>query len=152
MLSVKVEGLKDLEKALMQLKDTTAKATVRRAGKKALEPTAEKAVQLAPFNEASGPYHLKDSISISTKATRTAEKGKSRVEIYCGVHKEQSKVGIQQEYGNIIHGPQAFMRPAWDQTKMQVLARFTDSMWEETKKSIARAERKAARDAARAGR
>ena len=142
-MTVKFEGGKELEKALMELKNTTAKATVRRAGKKALIPLRDKAIALAPYNSASGADgHVKDEIHISTKAAKGTRK-KSQVEVYCGVATSQGHVGSLQEFGTAHHGPQPFMRPAWDGLKMTVLTRFRDEMWTEVRKSAERQRRKA---------
>lgn len=149
MLKVKFEGGKDLEKALMQFKETTAKASARRAGKKALIPFRDKAIQLAPYGANSGADgHLKESISISTKQ-RKGLKRKSRIEIYAGVSTDQGNVALQQEYGNVIHSAQPFLRPAWDATKYATLNLVREEMWIDIRKTAERAARKAARQAAK---
>lgn len=143
MLKVKFEGGKELEKALLEMKTATAKAVVRRAGKKALIPFRDKAIAFAPYGENSGADgHIRDAISISTKQRRGLKK-KSRIEIYAGVATAQGKVASQQEFGNINHGPQAFLRPAWDATSYTVLENVRDEMWIDIRKTAERAARKA---------
>ena len=140
MLTVKFEGGKELEKALLELKTATAKNVTRRSGKKALEPVAAKARHLAPKEN----LDLERSISVSTKATHKPKK--SDVEIFVGVAKEESKVGIQQEFGNIHHPAQPFMRPAWQALRFQVLNDLRTTLTIEVDKAAQRARRKAARN------
>ena len=130
----------------MELTAATAKNVTRRAGRKALEPVKAKAIGLAPYGERD-EIHLRDNIEISTKARRARRK--SDVEVYMGVTVSLSSVGIQQEFGNINHGPQSFMRPAWDVAGRGVLTDLSKSMWAEIDKASARAARKAAREAAK---
>ena len=52
------------------------------------------------------------------------------------------------EFGTAHSAAQPFMRPAWDQDHKALLERLKVEIWTEIKKSMARAERKAARLAA----
>ena len=52
-----------------------------------------------------------------------------------------------QEFGARHHGPQAFMRPAWDGGKDDLLTGIGDDLWSEIDKAAKRAARKAARQA-----
>ncbi|MFC3059512.1 HK97-gp10 family putative phage morphogenesis protein [Paenirhodobacter populi] len=74
MATVKVEGLRDLEAALMQLEKTvTRKTVVRNALKKAGQPIAEAMQQKAP-ERAKGGGRLKRSITVGTKIKGEAGK------------------------------------------------------------------------------
>jgi HK97 gp10 family phage protein len=68
-LTVRVEGLAALDRALAELKASTAKAVLRRVGKAALEPVAAEARRLAPDDPTTkAPHDLATSIVISEKS------------------------------------------------------------------------------------
>lgn len=145
-VTVRIEGLKELDKALGQLPKATAKATLRRVLRYAAEPMAQAARQNAPRLE----MHLYESIDVGTKLTRRQsglhkkENSPTFQEMFVGTN---NPAGVQQEFGNERHGPQPFMRPAWDAEKMPTLDRIGDSLWFEIEKSAQRLARKAARQA-----
>ena len=138
MLTVKFQGAKELEKAMMELKTATAKRVARKVLKNALEPVRDRAETLAP--EAEGD--LAASISISSKARRRRQQ-QGRVEVYVGVPTSQGQVGSNQEYGNVNHAAQPFMRPAWQPLRFKVLDDVGANMMVEVKKSAARARKRA---------
>jgi len=121
---VKVEGLREVEKSLLALgKNTAAKSVARRVARQALKPMLAKARQLAPDDPRTPVKDLRRSIIISGRLNPTQNRmayyaGKSAVELHVGTN---DPAGVQQEFGNVNHGPQPFMRPAWASTKMQVL-------------------------------
>lgn len=55
-----------------------------------------------------------------------------------------------QEFGSIKQAPQSYMRPAWDQDREALLGRLKVEIWAEIRKAIVRAEKRAARAAAKA--
>lgn len=141
-VKVKIEGLREIKDALRQLPDATAKAVLRRVGKKRLKPVADRARSYAPEDEGD----LKDSIAVSTKLSKS-QKRKSRkanrddVEVYAGAGPlPQAHL---QEFGTKDAPPQPFMRPAWDAEKRGVLEGIKDDLWTEIKKTTARLARKA---------
>jgi HK97 gp10 family phage protein len=155
---LKIEGFKELEKNLLRLKTSTAKATVRRAMKKSLEPFVAEAKRQAPVDDG----WLAESITIGTKLTKNqAREQRGQIDkntttvMYAGAgarHAHLIEFGTGPRYHNSGKyvgsvSPQPFMRPAWDATKRAVLMRFTEQMREEVAKSVARAARKAAREA-----
>lgn len=140
MLTMEFKGAKDLEKALLGLKTATAKRVTRKVLKGALEPVRAKAEALAP--EAEGD--LAEAISVSSKARkRRAPPG--TVEVYMGVETGQGQVGSNQEYGNVNHAAQPFMRPAWLPMRYQVLDTVGEQMMIEVERSAARAAKRAAK-------
>jgi len=145
---VKVHGLKELERDLRALgQHTTAKGVARRVLKKAGKPMADRARALAPDDPSTGGDDLKASIGVSTKLNKrqrgiTRKGGKSNVEVYIGTN---DPAGIQQEYGNVNHGPQSFMRPAWATEKITALKMITEDMKGEILKTAARLAKKAAK-------
>lgn len=145
--TVKVDGLRDLERALMDLgKVSTAKAVGRRVLKKAGQPIADKANSLAP-DDTETPGGLSESYAVSTKLNkkqRRAVRGtKSSVEVYVGTSDVQ--VGINQEFGNVNHKAQPHFRPAWDSEKRPTLDRIKDMLGDEIMKTAARLAKRAAK-------
>jgi HK97 gp10 family phage protein len=144
---VKVEGLRELDKALKELPQATGKAALRRVLKKAGEPIAQQAEAAAPVLTG----QLRASIGVGTKLTKRQgslhrkmfRDDKAAVEIFVGAG------GLAQahlrEFGGDDAAPQPFMRPAWDANKMAALKTVKTELWTEIKKSAARLARKAAR-------
>ena len=147
MATVKLEGFKELERELERLSKAAGKGVLRRSLKKAAQPIASAANAMAPVG-ASGEYAK--SFSYSTKLNKRQSglhrkmfrNDRAAVEGFVGTN---DPAGVQQEFGNILHGPQPAMRPAWDQEGGPTLDRLGRILWEEFKKSVERAERKAAR-------
>jgi HK97 gp10 family phage protein len=144
---VKVEGLREIKDALHQLPKATAKNVMRRVLREKAQPIADTAMQLAPV--LSGD--LKQSVAVSTKLSRRAKRGRAKlspnaVEVFIGPF--GAPRSIMQEFGNILHAPQPFMRPAWDQHQDGLLEGIGEAMWAEIEKSATRIARKAAKAAA----
>jgi HK97 gp10 family phage protein len=143
-VTVKVEGLRDLDAALSELpKITTAKAVVRRVLKKAAEPLRALAEQTAPRLTGA----LKISIVIGTKLTRrqarmAKKEPKSLTEMFVGT---SNPAAVPQEFGTHDQKAQPFMRPAWQATKDQVLTNIGNELGPEIEKTAARLAKKAAR-------
>lgn len=143
-VTVKIEGLKELDRALGQLPKSTAKAALRRVLKEGGELIASAARQRAPVDE----HYLYESIDVSTKLSRRQRSlhkeqgGQAFQEMFVGTN---NPAGVQQEFGNERHGPQPFMRPAWDSTKEAALERISVLLWGEIEKSAQRVADKAAR-------
>ncbi|OMQ44930.1 HK97-gp10 family putative phage morphogenesis protein [Ensifer sp. 1H6] len=151
-IKVKVEGFRELDKALQQLKVATAKNVARRVLMKAAEPIAEDMRARAPDDPDTGGNDLKSSIGVGTKLTKRqskANKRESPVEVFVGAG------GVPQahlqEFGTEHHVAQPFARPAWDAGKSQALETIRDELTIEIGKAATRAARKAARDARKMG-
>lgn len=148
MTTVRTEGFADLERALEDLSKRTGKSVLRRSLKKASEPMAEAANAIAPVGD-TGDYARsfqygtrlnKRQAGIHRKMFRD---DRAAVEGFVGTN---DPAGVQQEFGNINHGPQPALRPAWDQESRQTLDRLGDILWEELDKAVQRAARRAARN------
>jgi len=145
--NVRVEGLRELDQALGQLSKATGKNVLRRVGRKALEPVAEKARSLAPVDEGD----LRDSIGVGTKLTTRQRKlhrragDRSTVEVFAGAG------GLPQatlrEFGGDGSPAHPYLRPAWDSLKHRVLVSIKDMLGTEIEKSARRAARRAAKKA-----
>ena len=144
MARVKVEGLRELERALKELPKATGKAVLRRTGIKALKPFDEAWRRLAPRLTGA----LEESGGIGTKlTTRQARLNRKRedkasVEVFAGPN---DPAAIQDEFGNVSQAPTPFVRPAWDATKDQVLENVKTELATEIDKAAKRLARKAAR-------
>lgn len=143
--SIKIEGLKDLEKALMALdKHTTRRSVGRKVLKKAAQPLADDMNRKAPSDPGT-TNGLNTSYVVSTKLNKrqrkAVKKNKSDVEVYAGTN---DPAGLQQEFGNVNHAAQPHVRPAWDAGKRQALDTIKDDLGDEIVKAVARqAKRKA---------
>lgn len=146
-VTVRIDGLKELDAQLGDLKESTAKGVLRRVGRSALEPFDKEWRELAP--QLSGA--LAESGSVGSKLSKSQRKAHERkhfIEVFAGPGPNPQ--AIQQEFGNANHPPQPFVRPAWEGTKDQVLERVKDGLAAEIIKTNARAAKKAAKAAARA--
>lgn len=145
---VRVDGLKDLEKALSQLKTATAKGVVRKVLMKAAQPIAEAGQANAPL----GPTgNLKGSYGVGTKLTRRQRKlhkKQSPVEVFAGPN---DPAAIQTEFGNEHQGAEPHLRPAWDGNNKKALDIVAAEMGGEIDKRIQRAARRAERLARKMG-
>ena len=146
-LAVSVSGLRELDAKLGELKASTAKGVLRRVGKAALAPFD--AAWRAGAPRLSGT--LAESGSVGSKLTKSQRKAVERqsfVEVFAGPGPNPQ--AIQQEFGNANQPPQAFVRPAWEATKDQVLENVRTGLGDEIIKTNARADKRAAKAAARA--
>ena len=144
-VTMKIAGLRELDAALGEFKKTTAKAILVRVGKVALEPMAEVARALAPDDPETGGNDLKASIVVGTKLNprqkRLAKKEpKDFATVYMGT---ADPAGVSQEFGNVNHGPQSFMRPAFAQEARSTIERVADGLKPEIEKTAARARARA---------
>lgn len=140
-MTMKTQGLADLDKALRGMKKATAKGIMRRVLKKAAQPMADVASGLAPKSD---DPTLAPSVSVSTKLSKR-QKGKHRklnksdkasVEMFVGAGPLSS--AHNQEFGNINHAAQPFMRPAWDQEAVPTLDRISKGLGDEIVRTAAR--------------
>lgn len=184
-VTVRVDGLKDLEKQLERLSRASAKGVARRAAVKAMKPMAAIAKSLAPRDTG----ELAMSIEVSAKATGAgARVGKAEfaavmrgggskadavaamraaraespslsaapdIELFMGptqgATKREAIKRIAQEFGTYKMAAHPYMRPAWDQDKGAMLERLKQNLWDEVQKAISRADKRAARAAAKVG-
>jgi len=153
---VRVEGLSELDAALGALATeygkAAGKAVLRRVAAKALQPMADTTNALAPDDPATGGNDLSGSYIVGTKLNKRqaaiARKDKALVTVYMGTN---DPAGLQQEFGNVNHGPQPHIRPAFDQHKMEAIRIVADELGPEIERTAARIAKRRAAKAARAG-
>ena len=175
-VKVKVEGLREVQKALRELpKKSTRRNVLKRVGMRRMEAVAKAARALVPVDQG----NLRESISVGTRAKggtagqaafhETLKEGGSRsaasaaaraaqradptgrdVQVFVGPAGRRGAPPHAHmiEFGTKDFGPEPYMRPAWDREKHGVLRGIENDLWAE----IQRAAKRAARKAARAGR
>lgn len=148
-VTMKIEGLRELDAALGELSKAVARNTLIRVGKKALQPMADLTNRLAPDDPETGGNDLSGSYIVGTKLNTRQKRlvkkePKDFATIYMGTN---DPAGLQQEVGNVNHGPQAHVRPAFNQEAEATIRRFADGLEPEIKKSVARAKARALKKA-----
>lgn len=146
-MKVTFHGGKELEEALMELKTTARKSLARRVLKRAAQLFANAANKSAP--RGTGTPSLAGSYGVGMRLTRrqaakARRAGRDQVFMHAGT---ADPAGLQQEFGNSIHGPQPHARVAFDETATPMLAQIQNDMAIDVEKATARARRKAERDA-----
>lgn len=138
-ISFNVEGLAELEQALLQLEAKTGEKVLKSAGKRAMKPVEQAAIEGAGFNTGK----LRESITTSARKG----KGKSAARILVGPLRKKARkksgVGldgrenakaIAQEYGTSRQQAEPFLRPALDKNARRVLNDFADELGKEVDK------------------
>lgn len=146
---IKIAGLRELDAALGEMTKATARNTLIRVGKAALEPMAEVARSLAPDDPETGGNDLHRSINVGTQLTPrqrrlAAREPRDFATVYVGT---ADPSGIFQEFGTVNHGPQAFMRPAFAREAQGTIDRVAKGLKPEIDKSAARARARALKKA-----
>lgn len=169
-VTIKVEGLADLEAAMIRdLPNSAAKAVLRRVALASVDPMLTVVREMAPADDPGGtPERPANSYRNSwIKGTRLNKRqrrmakreGKSNVEVYVGT--PQSSLGTELEFGTsnrvqkttsretgqVTARPHA--RPAWQATAPLITENLRDKLWAEIQKTTQRLARKAAKLAGR---
>lgn len=150
--SFKTTGMQELNANFAYLGKATTRNTLKRVGIKALDeefvPTAQ---HLAPDdpntggNDLKASIHAGDKLNPRQKALAKKDTSKSFAQVYAGT---ADPAGVPQEFGTVNHGPQPFMRPAWDQRWRAVLDSVAKNLWTEVSKSVVRKAKREAKKAA----
>ncbi len=117
--TVKVEGLRELDRALGELPKATARAALQRTLKKAAQPVKAAMKAKAPKLT----HDLEESIVDGTKLTRRQARmvkkdGKDFATRHVG---SSNPAAIPQEFGTFKESAQPFARPAWAATQDEAL-------------------------------
>lgn len=124
--SVKLEGFAELEQQLLQLgeigrADLTARNTLTKAVKLAMEPVYNYAIAAAPKDT----HKLEESIRIDARIPTARDKLSDYVndtDAFIGVvSAKKSAVSLSQEFGNARTPMHPFLRPALDYKSEEVL-------------------------------
>lgn len=133
----KIEGLRELERTMMDLPLVTAKSSVRRVLKKAAQPIADTAEANAPEDEGL----LRESYGVGsrlTKSQRQVSPKESEVEVFVGPGSKGAGRGMQTEFGNNHQAAQPHLRPAWDEHNSETLEIVKGEIWSDVAKTVAR--------------
>ncbi len=156
-MSIRIEGLKELDRALGQLPVATGKNVLRRVARAALEPIIADAK--TKVHVLSGD--TRGSLAVSTKLShrqkalhkKLVRGDKTSVEMFAGAGPHNfAPQAIFEEFGTVKQPPHPFLRPAWDGGKMPMLNGIKRDLWAEIKRAAARVARKKARALKKAGR
>lgn len=150
MVTVKLEGFRELERELANLTKATGKSVLRRSLKKAAMPMKDIMQDLAPRGD-TAQDELADSVTIGTKLSKRQaglhrkmfRDDRAAVEMFVGPGPDPA--AWNQEFGNVNHGAQPFARPAFDAEVRPTLDRLGPILWDEIHKSFRRAAAKAAK-------
>lgn len=142
-IKVKIDGLRELDRALGKLPEATAKASLRKILKEAGEPLASTARQNAPVFEG----HLEESTDAGTRLTRRQaslhrkemKDNRDFSEVFVGT---ANPAGMQEEFGNSHQSAHPWLRPAWDAQKQNVLFIITHRLWVVIEQAAARIAKK----------
>lgn len=172
-MKVDFKGGKELEAALRELGNKAAsKRVAARALDKAAQIIADRAIQLAPEFDGFLKKSIKvgaRAATAQTKRFKRSESGGDRVERYVGIdervrparppktdRRRKRKEGGSSggsvafyaqvvEFGLADNPAQPFMRPAWEEKKMQAFSSIAGNLRDEIKATAERAARKSAR-------
>lgn len=175
-MKIRVDGLREVDRALGELSKSAARTVLRRAGMTALRPMAEMAARLAPRDTG----ELAGSITVSARADgadagkaafasvmrrggsrsdavqalREARESQDFVTVFAGPRKpdgaREAVKQIAMEFGSFKDAAQPYMRPAFDAEARPTVDRLKPLIMAEIERAMARAARAAARRAARA--
>lgn len=138
----KLDGLKDLEAALRQMPQATARATGLRALRAGAEPIARAMRRLAPVGEGD----LVESIDVGTRLAPSQQPDRGAVaplEIHVGPG--QNPQAITQEFGTYKEPAQPYATPAWEAERMNALDIVGTSLGIEVEKTANRLAKKRSR-------
>ncbi len=140
--TVKLIGMRELERALAELPQATRRRPALNALRKGGEPIAKAARAYAPVDEGD----LREGIMVGTSLARSqrGERGAvAPVEMYVGPG--QHPQAITQEFGTFKEPAQPYMRPAWDTMRYTALDLIGAHLGLEIDKTARRLARKAAK-------
>lgn len=166
---IKVDGLKELEDALLELPKATQGNVLKRAASTAGAMFAEYASALAPrrkgklateikvakpkiinpgtaaFGAAMREGFTRAEAASAARAANQAAGGEGRAVITSVGPTKAAYWGLFQEFGTRNHPPKPFMRPTWDALQDSMLQTIAQTLWDEISKAAARLARKAAK-------
>lgn len=140
---VKVEGLKEVEDAMMDLPKRINKRLTSKVLMETAQPMARDASILAPDDPKTGGYDLHTTVRAGTGNTKGAGWTKrDPVEVYIGPRVRHQHL---MEFGTVHTPAQPFMRPMWDASKNWALNNIATRLGEEVAKAAKRYARRLAK-------
>lgn len=135
--TIKLDGLKGIEDALMKVKGSTAKSKARRVLKQAGEPVARKMRQKVAVDEGD----LRESIDVSpvlTRSQRRLQKKGAFADVEMHIGPSGLVQGITTEFGTLNQPADPFARPAWYGMEIETLDLIGALLWVEVSKKARR--------------
>lgn len=133
MARFKIEGLKEVDRVLADVPQSTGKRAMRKALIFAGQPTAREARRNARVRNAD----LQESIDVSSTARpRPKPIFRSDVEVYIGPG--QLVQALTEEFGTPDQAPENNLREAWDKTRDRVLERAGVGIFDEVELVVQR--------------
>jgi len=150
-VKMKVTGFKDIERALAELPQGTAKGVARRAMKKELKPVKDTAEAFWPG--ATEAFKISSQIKGSQRGDTVAKRGKSVLNMYVGstephAHLIEFGTGPRYTKSGAFRGsvaPEPMLQPAWDMNERTILKGLGERLWDEISKTVARRAKRAAK-------
>lgn len=136
---MKIEGLREVDRALQELKTRTARNITRRALDDGGEILARDMRARAPVDEG----NLRESITVSGRLSRrqaALHRKQSDQERFVGP--DNRPAAHLREFGGDGHPPHPYARPAFDSKKEEALRRITDRLMVDVDQAIERAKAK----------
>ena len=144
--SFRLEGARELEKALEQLPKAVAKTVLKKAAIKALAPVlaAAEANASSKVGRVTGRFagSFKITTNLSKRQKREARRkgGLGNVDVYVGSDDPKAHL---IEFGTSKMGPRPILRPAWDEKKNEAFEIFQKEVAAELEKAAANLAKKA---------
>lgn len=144
--NLRVEGFRDIERALADLPSSTAKGVARRSMKKELKPVADMANALWP-GATDDVFTISSKVSRSQLSDSAKSRDRSVVDLFVGASDTPEAHLIEFGTGPRYHesgkyvgavSPSPMLQPAWDANKSQMLAGLGARLWDEIEKTVAR--------------
>lgn len=142
-VSVKVDGFKEIKKALDTLGKVATTSVLRSALRKAGTPVVHTAMLLAPKRTGDLASSVDIRSTLTTRQKRFSPKQKGEVELFIGPSHPTGAHGHLLEFGTSRMPAKPFLRPAWDTHKEGVLKTLEKEIWD----AIERVRRRLARRA-----
>lgn len=138
----KLEGGREIEKALGELKPSLRKPASRRAMVKTLGPFDTSWRE--KVRRRTGTYAESGGVGTKLSARQRAQhKKQSDQEVFAGPGPLAQ--AIQEEFGNVRQAPQGDVRQAWAETKEDMPPALGRELWSEIEATARRAAKRAAR-------
>ena len=127
---VKVDGFKEIKKALDELGKAATDSVLRSALRKAGRPVADTAALLAPKRTGGLASSIDIRTTLTSRQKRFSPKQKGEVELFIGPSHPTGAHGHLLEFGTSRMAARPFLRPAWDTHKESVLRTLEKEIWD----------------------
>lgn len=156
-VKMKVDGFREIERALAELPRGTAAGVARRAMKKELAPIASTANAFWP-GSSDDVFQITSKLAGSQRGDSVADRSRSVINLFVGApggrfgtpeaHLIEFGTGPRYQKNGRFTGavsPTPMLQPAWDMHKNKMLEGLGARLWDEIEKTVARRAKRAAR-------